>query len=174
EIPVHGPPLRDVADLLALFAVRTAENRHGPGDRAHEPENRLEKGRLAGPVRADDGHEDSLGDGQVDVPQDGLVAVRDGQVLDLDDGGVDWWTRWGLSVIGNGTSHRQAHVNDSTPNPRAPAPSRPRCGGPFRRTSRPASPARRGRPSRAGPRRREPGNPCTSTARPPAPPSFPC
>src|SRR5262245_52347608 len=105
EIPVHGPTLRNIPDLFSLFTIGPAEDPHGASDRADQPEDGLEKSRLARAVRPDDSHEHPLRDGQIDVPQNRLVAVGDRQILDLHSGsgrggGVRRWWSWGGWGVG--------------------------------------------------------------------------
>src|SRR5690606_34909319 len=55
-------------------------------DGPDQAQRRLDQCRLAGAIRPDDRHEDSLRYFQVHVPEHGLLPVRDRQVVDLDCG----------------------------------------------------------------------------------------
>ena len=81
-------PLGHVAEagpVVELVAVHAEE-----GDGARHPlveaEHALHQGRLARPVRPDDRHDLAAADRQVDVGQDGTVAVAERRAAQVDDG----------------------------------------------------------------------------------------
>ena len=84
EVPVDAAALRHVAHEPPLLGVGPAVHERSARRRLHEAEHSPDKGRLAGAVRPDDSHEDARRHREVDVPEDGLVGVRDGEIGDLD------------------------------------------------------------------------------------------
>jgi hypothetical protein len=106
EIPVDAFALRDVTDPGAALVVRGAEDADPAGGWFDEAERGFEEGAFAGAVGADDGYEATFGEGEVDVPEDRLGVVSDGEIVDFEGGwGIGWrfgagdriWERSGLS-----------------------------------------------------------------------------
>ena len=81
-------PLRYVADAIAVLEAAgfLAEHRNAPRARSQQAEQDAQQRRLAAAVRADQRRELALVDPERDVGQDRRRAVREREVLDVDDG----------------------------------------------------------------------------------------
>ena len=84
EIPVDTFSLRHVGHPGAPPAGAFAADFHPAADGFDEAEDRFEEGAFAGAVRTHDGDEFAFGQGDVDIPEHGLVVVGDGEVVDFD------------------------------------------------------------------------------------------
>ncbi len=82
EIPVDALALRHVGDPVAGLAVGHAIDVRPSRGARDQVEAGLEQGALAGSVRPDDADELALGDVQLDVPENWLPLIGDGEVVD--------------------------------------------------------------------------------------------
>jgi hypothetical protein len=71
---VEVAALREVADQLVRLARRPSEHGHGSGGEREQAEHGLDQRRLAGPVRAEDGNEVAVLDGEREVAPDRPAA----------------------------------------------------------------------------------------------------
>src|SRR5678815_1011194 len=71
-----------------------------PGARAHASRDGHERGGLAGPVGADEGHDLALAHRQADAVQRLDVAVADAQILELQHQSICSWPRYASITFG--------------------------------------------------------------------------
>jgi hypothetical protein len=86
EIPVDAFALRDVTDPGAALVVGGAEDADPAGGWFDEAEGGFEEGAFTGAIGADDCDEATFGEGEVDVPEDRLGVISDGEIVDFEGG----------------------------------------------------------------------------------------
>ena len=91
EIGVHLAVLGDVSDLGAGVFGSSVEYGNGAFLGAEEAEDKFEHGGFAGAVGADDADEIAFGEFQVDIVEDGVIVVGEGDVFEGDDGLIIWF-----------------------------------------------------------------------------------
>ncbi len=87
KIRIQDVGLRDVGDVLTGPGRCPAEYLDAASDDRDEPEDRLDQGRLAAPVRADEGNHVPRAHHPVHVLEDGQPAVGDAGAIEDHSGG---------------------------------------------------------------------------------------
>ena len=100
EVPIDGGTLRDVGDATTSFFNWLSLDLDVAGECRDEAEDGFDESAFAGAVGADDGGELWLVDFEVDVPQDWLLLVGHGQVVDIkEERHNDWAYDFGWRAL---------------------------------------------------------------------------